>query len=104
MRKHSALLLLSAAGLLAILSSTASKSPMLPLFAEYLGAGPSEIGLIAAASTIIGIVVNVTAGTLSDVYGKRKPLILSGFFFATRNKALLEKNSFKHHNNICRGI
>jgi len=56
---------------------------MLPLFAEYLGAGPSEIGLIAAASTIIGIVVNVTAGTLSDVYGKRKPLILSGFFFAT---------------------
>jgi len=34
------LLALSVAGFLAILSSTASKSPTLPLFAKELGAGP----------------------------------------------------------------
>ncbi|RLF22589.1 MAG: hypothetical protein DRM97_05555 [Thermoprotei archaeon] len=77
------LTLLSIAGLVAILSSTASKSPTLPLFAEYLGASPSEIGLIAAASTITGVLVNITAGTLSDLYGRRRLLISSGFFFAT---------------------
>ena len=77
------LVYISVAGLVAILSSTASKSPTLPLFAEYLGAGPGEIGIIAAASTITGIVVNVTAGTLSDILGRRKLLLLSGFFFAT---------------------
>ena len=43
------LVLLSAADLVAILSSTASKSPTLPLFAEHLGAEAGEIGLIAAA-------------------------------------------------------
>ena len=79
MRKSRVLTLLSIAGLVAILSSTASKSPTLPLFAEYLGAEPGEIGIIAAASTITGIVVNITAGTLSDLYGRRKLLILSGF-------------------------
>ena len=72
-------MLLSAAGLVAILSSTASKSPTFPLFAEHLGAEADEIGLIAAASTITGIVVNITAGTLSDLYGRRKLLILSVF-------------------------
>lgn len=78
------LVYISIAGLVAILSSTASKSPtLLPLFAEYLGAGPSEIGVIAAASTITGVVVNVTAGTLSDILSRRKLLLLSGFFFAT---------------------
>lgn len=77
------LLALSVAGFLAILSSTASKSPTLPLFAKELGAGPGEIGIIAAASTITGIVVNVVAGTLSDVYGRKALLIASGFFLAS---------------------
>ena len=77
------LILISLTGLIAILSSTASKSPTLPLFAESLGADPSQIGLIASASTITGIVVNVLAGGLSDIYGRRKLLLLSGFFFAS---------------------
>ncbi len=83
MKESRVLAFLSVAGFVAILSSTASKSPTLPLFAEYLGAGPGEIGLIAAASTITGIVVNITAGTASDVYGRRELLVLSGFFFAS---------------------
>jgi len=77
------LILLSIAGLVAILSSTASKSPTLPLFAEYLGAKSSEMGVIAAASTLVGIVVNVTAGALSDIYGRRKNAPNIRFFFAS---------------------
>jgi len=70
-------------GAFAIFSSTMSKSPTLTWFSEYLHAGDFEIGLIAAASTITGIFVNVTAGTLSDIYGRRKLLITSGLIFAS---------------------
>ena len=83
MRFSKAFLVLSIAGLFAILSSTMSKSPTLPLFAKQLGVSESELGFIAAASTITGIIVNITAGTLSDIYGRRKLLIASGFFFAS---------------------
>jgi len=76
-------LLLCLLGFFAIMSSTASKSPTLPLYAERLGLSPFEIGLVAAASTITGIFVNFTAGFLSDIYGRRKLLMASGFVFAT---------------------
>lgn len=76
-------LLLCLMGALAIFSSTMSKSPTLSWFSKYLGAGDFEVGLIAAASTITGIFVNVTAGSLSDVYGRRKMLIISGLIFAS---------------------
>ena len=42
-----------------------------------------EIGFVAAASTIVGIIVNFTAGSLSDIYGRKKLLIASGLFFAS---------------------
>ena len=76
-------LLLCFMGAFAIFSSTMSKSPTLSWFSEFLGASDFEIGLIAAASTITGIFVNVTAGSLSDVYGRRKMLIISGLIFAS---------------------
>ncbi|MCD6312254.1 MAG: MFS transporter [Thaumarchaeota archaeon] len=60
-----------------------SKSPTLPLFAQSLGLSESEIGLVAATSTIIGIVVNFSAGALSDIYGRKKLLVASGLFFAS---------------------
>ena len=70
-------------GAFAIFSSTMSKSPTLTWFSEHLHAEDFEIGLIAAASTITGIFVNITAGTLSDIYGRRKLLITSGLIFAS---------------------
>ncbi len=74
---------LCALGAFAIFGSTMSKAPTLSLFARFLGASPAEIGLIAAASTVVGIVTNVSAGVLSDLYG-RKPLILvATIIFAT---------------------
>lgn len=83
MRFSRAFFALSASGLFAILSSTMSKSPTLPLFAESLGLSEGEIGLVAAASTITGIIVNFSAGALSDIYGRKKLLMASGFFFAS---------------------
>jgi len=59
-----------------------SKSPTLTLFAVSLGATDPEIGLIAAASTIPGIVASLPFGFLSDVYGRRKVILVSAFFFA----------------------
>ena len=76
-------LLLCLLGFFAIMSSTASKSPTLPLYAEYLDLNPFEIGLVAAASTITGIFVNFSAGILSDIYGRKKLLVVSGFVFMT---------------------
>ena len=70
-------------GGLAILSSTMSKTPVLPLFAQSLGASPEEIGWIVIASTIPGILVSFPAGALSDYLGKRRVLLASLVVFAT---------------------
>ena len=82
-RVPSGFLLLCFMGAFAIFSSTMSKSPTLSWFSKFLGANDFEVGLIAAASTVTGIFVNVTAGSLSDIYGRRKLLIISGLIFAS---------------------
>jgi len=76
-------LYLSVMGLFAIFSSTMSKSPTLTLFAISLGASDPEIGLIAAASTIPGILASLPFGIFSDIYGRRKIILLSAFLFAS---------------------
>lgn len=75
--------LIALTGGLAILSSTLSKTPVLPLFAQSLNATPSEIGWIVMASTIPGILVSFPAGALSDFLGKRRVLLASLVVFAT---------------------
>ena len=75
--------LVALVGGLAILSSTLSKTPVLPLFAAALGASPGEIGWIVVASTIPGILVSFPAGALSDFIGKRRVLIASLVVFAS---------------------
>jgi MFS family permease len=70
-------------GSFAILSSTMSKSPVLRLFAASLGTPEALSGVVAAASTIPGILVSFPAGWLSDVFGRRKLLLTSGVVFAS---------------------
>ncbi len=70
-------------GGLAILSSTMSKTPVLPLFAQALGATPAEIGWIVIASTIPGILISFPAGSLSDTLGKRRVIFFSLLIFAS---------------------
>jgi MFS family permease len=75
--------LICAAGLSAIFSSTLSKSPVLPIFAVHLGATASEVGIIAAVSTLAGIAVSIPAGMLSDRFGRKTMLIAAGVVFAS---------------------
>ena len=76
-------LILCVVGLFAILSSTMAKNPVLNPFAQFLNAPEAMLGFIAAASTIPGILISLPAGSLSDVFGRRRVLIASGFVFAT---------------------
>ena len=70
-------------GGLAILSSTMSKNPALPLFIKSMGVPDATVGFIAAASTVVGIVVSIPAGILSDLIGRRKVLLMSMVVFST---------------------
>lgn len=63
-----------------------SKNPILPFFAKSLITYEFEeqfIGYVFAASTIPGILVSMFAGRLSDVYGRKKLLLISTIIFAS---------------------
>jgi MFS family permease len=75
-------LTLCAVSLLGRLSYQMARSPVLPRFAQDLGAAPELIGLIVAASTITGVVIKLPAGALSDVLGRKRMMLLGCLFFA----------------------
>ena len=81
--KFTPFLLLCIMGGLAIFSSTMAKSPVLPLFAGSLGIPDKTLGFVAAASTVVGILVSFPAATLSDFVGRRRLLLIAAFVFAT---------------------
>jgi DHA1 family multidrug resistance protein-like MFS transporter len=81
--KLSPFLLLCIMGGLAVFSSTMAKNPALPLFIRSLGVPLSTVGYIAAASTIVGILVSFPAGMLSDIIGRRRVMLISTVVFAT---------------------
>jgi MFS transporter, DHA1 family, multidrug resistance protein len=74
---------LCATGFVAYCSYAICRTPLLPLFARELGAGPSLIGFVMGASTLTGIVVKLPAGALSDVFGRRRLLLAGALVFAT---------------------
>ena len=82
--RNSVFLTLCIMGFFAILSSTMSKSPVLKPFASSLGA-PTDWtgGFVASASTIPGILVSLPAASLSDIYGRKKFLLIAGCIFAS---------------------
>ena len=70
-------------GGLAIFSSTMAKSPALPLFIRSLDVPMGTVGFIAAASTVVGIVVSLPAGILSDIIGRRRVIVIAAIVFAS---------------------
>jgi MFS family permease len=70
-------------GGLAIFSSTMAKNPVLPLFIRALDVPMGTVGFIAAASTVVGIVVSLPAGVLSDIIGRRRVILIAAVVFAT---------------------
>ena len=81
--KLSPFMLLCIMGGLAIFSSTMAKNPALPLFIRSLEVPVSTVGFIAAASTVVGIVVSLPAGILSDIIGRRRVILMAAIVFAT---------------------
>lgn len=69
-------------GFFARLSYALARSPVLPLFALYLGAGPEAIGLAVGISTVTGIFFKLPAGALSDLIGRKKTMLIGLFVFA----------------------
>jgi len=53
---------LCVAGFVAYCSYAICRTPLLPLFARDLGAGPSLIGFVMGASTLTGICLKLPAG------------------------------------------
>jgi MFS transporter, DHA1 family, multidrug resistance protein len=82
-RRLSPFVLLCLMGGLAILSSTMAKNPALPLFIRSMGVPNSTVGFIAAASTVVGILVSLPAGVLSDLIGRRRVILASMIVFST---------------------
>ncbi|VAX33000.1 Uncharacterized MFS-type transporter [hydrothermal vent metagenome] len=69
-------------GFFARFSYSLARSPVLPLFALYLGAGPEAIGFIVGISTVTGIFFKLPSGALSDVMGRKKTMLLGILVFA----------------------
>jgi MFS family permease len=74
---------LCAAGFVAYCSYSICRAPLLPLFARELGAGPSLIGFVMGASTLTGVFLKLPSGALSDLFGRRRLLIVGALVFAT---------------------
>lgn len=81
--KSTIFLTLCVMGFFAILSSTMSKSPVLKPFSLYLNTPSDWVGIVAAASTVPGILVSLPAASLSDIYGRKRFLIIAGLLFAS---------------------
>lgn len=69
-------------GFFARLSYALARSPVLPLFALYLGAGPEAIGFAVGISTVTGIFFKMPSGALSDVIGRKKTMLMGLVVFA----------------------
>src|SRR6266516_4640523 len=83
LRSHmTPLITLVLASFLARFGYQMARSPVLPRFAQDLGAAPEMLGLIVAASTITGVVIKLPAGALSDVLGRKRMMLLGCLFFA----------------------
>jgi DHA1 family multidrug resistance protein-like MFS transporter len=82
MANKRAFALLCGVGLFAFVSYNLIRMPLLPLFAQSLGAAPETIGFIVAASTLTGVVLKWPAGALSDIYDRRWLLLVGLLAFA----------------------
>jgi MFS family permease len=81
-------------GFFARLSYALARSPVLPLFALYLGAGSEAIGFAVGISTVTGIFFKLPAGALSDIIGRKRTMLIGLLFFAFMPFAYLWVESY----------
>jgi len=94
MRALSPFAALCSVGFFARLSYALARSPVLPLFALALGAGPEAIGFAVGVSTVTGIFFKLPAGALSDIIGRRRTMLIGLLFFAFTPFAYLGVHSY----------
>ncbi|MFH0822132.1 MAG: MFS transporter [Pseudomonadota bacterium] len=86
---------LCAVGFLARASYGLARTPVLALFAAWLGAGPEAVGFAVAISTVTGIFFKMPAGVLSDVIGRTRTLFMGLAVFAVVPFAYLFVSSYE---------
>lgn len=82
MRRSKAFLNLMLADFIARSAYQMGKTPLLPIFADTLGASGAFLGAIVSVSTITGLVLKPFFGILSDRGGRRVWLLIGACFFA----------------------
>ena len=50
--------------------------PLLPYYAEHFGANPSEVTLLMASYSLMQLIFSPILGRISDIYGRKKILVL----------------------------
>ena len=50
--------------------------PLLPYYAENFGASPNEVTLLMASYSLMQLIFSPIIGKISDIYGRKKILIL----------------------------
>src|SRR3990172_4462631 len=56
--------------------------PILPVYAESLGASLSMVGIVVASYAIAQLTLRIPLGVWADRLGRRKPFVVVGFVFA----------------------
>ncbi|MDP3064564.1 MAG: MFS transporter [Chloroflexota bacterium] len=56
--------------------------PILPVYAESLGASLSMVGIVVASYAIAQLTLRIPIGVWADRLGRRKPFVVAGFVFA----------------------
>lgn len=69
-------------GFFARFSYALARSPVLPLFVLYLGAGSEAIGFAVGISTVTGIFFKMPSGAMSDVIGRKRTMLMGLVIFA----------------------
>ena len=82
MKRSKPFLYLMLADFLARSGYQMGKTPLLPIFADALGASGAFLGAIVSVSTITGLVLKPFFGILSDRGGRRLWLLIGACFFA----------------------
>ena len=73
---------LSASALFLYCSYALARLPIIPLYAQSLGASPQLVGWAVGASTMTGVLMKLPAGAISDVIGRRRLLLAGAIVFA----------------------
>lgn len=63
--------------------------PILPVYAEALGASLSMVGVVVASYAIAQVVLRIPVGVWADILGRRKPFVVAGFLAAAAGTLVL---------------